>query len=203
MVKKKIKSDKRVGDMLGYFVDLLLDGQTDTVKEMLTTANVKLSDHVGCGVVWHICYYQTNDDTDLLRHALSLGAPLVQCGSGYWSALHNVTRKNQPKKARMLIDFGMDPNITIRNETPLQWTCNKLCMKVLLDAGANPTRPKGSIEIQTWIYDFLESRQQKREVAIAVLGLKQCESHIIGRFNGVNVLQLIARCIWATRGIFE
>lgn len=180
-----------------------LSGHTlDEAKELLLIQQPrinKLRDAAGYGVAEHICAFGP-DHPELLLFALSLGATMKLD-----KLLSLVATKEKPNMIRYLLDMCCGETETATATSPLliaAWP-NRFCLKILLDAGANPQRIMIVFRsTKTWITGFLQARDQTRCVAIAVLGLKQCRSHVIGRHNGVDILLVVARCIWATRGFY-
>lgn len=152
------------------------------------------------------------DDPDIIHYFVHCGAPIrdVPCEEKAWlHPIHYAAINNKPKFARALLDHGAEVNMP-SNEvgcTALFWAIRHqswTCAKVLIDAGAlyydfqivascvNGAKP---------LDQFIVTREQTRSVAIVVLGLHSCGSGtVIGSHNGKDVLRMIARCVWGTRG---
>lgn len=183
------------------WVRLLQYGPIDEAIACITSSNANSRDSFGLGVVSNLCYYGP-DQPEVLKHFLQLGATLELTNAGERSTpLHCATYGNQPRLLRALLDLGTPVDIVDRsNFTSLHnaFVINVCaCAKVLLDAGAKPSKCFDKTPL--WVWDYLVKRDCKRATCCIVLGLQRfCSSNTIGG-NGRDVLKMIARCIWATR----
>lgn len=176
----------------------------DDVKQLVTSENVMFRDYMGDGVLSYICMYYKVDDGDVIRYFVQQGATLeLDSHKRRWSPLHKAACRGRGKMTRALIDLGIPVDIhTEYNQTPLMRTyfydSNFESAKVLIDAGANLS--VFNDELAGWVKEFVATREQTRAAAVIVLALQRCRSAVVGCGNGRDVLKMVARCVWSTRG---
>lgn len=178
----------------------------DAVKTLVTPENVNSRDADGCGVVWMLCWcggWEKNGDADLLRYFVELGASLEFDDSkrdpNVPSPLYFAASRNKARLVRLLLDFGTPLHYTYTHP-PLDgaiYSNARDAARVLIDMGARTEKYQ-----LRWVTQFVEARIQTRQVAIIILGSQQVKSKVPGRGNGKNVLWLIARCVWGSRGFW-
>lgn len=182
--------------------------------QLVTRKNANTCSRIGGhGVLALLCCYGP-DDPDLLRHFIELGAPIYvsnATSSRPVSALHHAALRGLHRILRVLLNLG-DATLTDMpdwaNRTPLymalqtsrgykhQKKNRDLCALLLLDAGAK-VPPTEDFEVPLWVYEFLDMREKLRSGCVALVGvvLKSREHK-----NKKDVMRIIARCLWATRG---
>lgn len=114
---------------------------------------------------------------------------------------------------RVLLDFGVaaDEVSGTWHSTPLhtalasrEWEGARM----LLDAGAQLRNASSTIKkvselpprIVEMAETFVAARENTRAGCIVILGLRRANAATIGN-NGNDVLRMVARCLWSTRGI--
>lgn len=175
--------------------------------ELLTRHNVFFR-HKDLGVLWSFCVFCKGDDVQLFRQILTLAGDewrkLIDEGK---CLLHSAIMHQKPRIARELVQLGVSiemPNAM--GVTPLQEAIEYLTPQkeemanMLLDAGAKisllPTRLQTSSK---FLCSFVAQRDRAQSATIAFLGLRRCRSRVLGGSNGVDVLRMVARCVWALR----
>lgn len=190
------------------FVELLEKNDIVGAKAMIDTGNVLSTDRKGDGIVAILCW-DGPDDPELLRHFVALGAPLEiqkNMRSFRISSLHYAAAQNKPKLIRSLLDIAGADCVNVLDpygRTPLRQSFNSAfveCGKVLIDAGAD-LFIVGSMYRREWVSEFVASREEARSASVVVLGLLRCSgAHKSLCGNGKDVIRIVARCIWSTRG---
>lgn len=177
----------------------------------IITAAPRAKDLHGHGFVFNICRYgNRSTDVNLLRHALRLECPaLTTCGGCDYSPLHWAT--DNPDMIRILLDYGVPVDLVcgMMMITPLASSLSKgdwPSARMLIDAGADlakaiPSDMPPKKRIVEHLKLFVATREKTRMGCIAVLGLLRANAATLGRNNGKDILRMIARCLWATRGI--
>lgn len=180
----------------------------EELKKFVNATNVNCVNFVGVGIVLFLSEHGP-DDPSLLDYVISIGAKICTSDRKHSSCflpLHVATFKGKPKIVRKLLDYGISPNqqdcfgdvplnVAIRYDDKCP-TNVQLCAKVLIDAGANiPTWNHES----SWIHEFVATRENARGACIAVLGMNKTKGPVVG-CNGKDVLRMIGRCLWGTRG---
>ena len=115
--------------------------------------------------------------------------------------LEAISTSNE-KEIRRHIDNGCNPNQSFIQDCcerkPLGYafmqTADKRCIRVLIDAGANPYKC-GLIKqvLPKYWFDFAKSRASVRSCAILAMGAMY-------KTYGKDVARIIGRVIWETRG---
>lgn len=174
----------------------------------VTHENVMNLDPQGDCVLVYLCWVGP-DDPDLLRHFIKLGASLS--ASKGFTPFQMAARENKPKLLRALLDYSdaanyMNLRTTHHYTSPIEFCCNgqdKIeCAKILIDAGAKlPKQKHIGVVLDVVLQNFIETRRTTRSAAIMILGLKRCRSSVLGGGNGGDILRVIARCVWSTRGL--
>lgn len=206
--------------VLSVFATLLIDRNIEEAKRLLALHPDPKGAHRH-GVLTHVCEFGP-DDPDLLHHFIKLGATLELDSVGIRGGpIHSATATNKPKILHTLLELGTPVNLGSYRYTPLDnafgfkfgeeanangytvgaiYKESRLCAKILLDAGAQPSECKRNVP--QWIYDYVSTREKTRASAIAVLGLLLCRSSVIsgGKYIGRDVLCVVARCVWSLRG---
>jgi hypothetical protein len=194
---------------------LIQSGQYAKAKSIVTPNNVHSRDEYGRGVVLHLCevgIVPKDEELELLRHYMEQGATLEL--DQEYSVLHTAAFQRKPWLLRKILDLGFPIDYTdFCGRTVLRYIfmwypskdptgmC-KICIQILLDAGA-------AIPIETdwpppqWVPEFIANRESARTSAIAVLGALSCRSRVLGPLNGIDVLRIVSRCIWESRGWWE
>ena len=138
---------------------------------------------------------------------MELGATLELDSAGKrQSPLHWAAYWGKPRLLRALLDLGTPVDILYeRGRTPLLFALvsKKVeCARLLLDAGAQLrlVTENNYCTIPQWARDFASAREHARAASLAMLGLLRCGSRVVGRSNGIDVLRVVARCVWGTRG---
>lgn len=183
------------------------------VRSIITQDNVRECDSNGCGVVWHMCRSPFfPDDAKTLTYFIKLGASYfinVQDAACrvIVEPIHLAARTGKKNMLRVLLDLGIPvdtPSFCVRN-TPLFYAVNsdrgRDCARLLLDAGANLDLVHNNIKIPTWVGKFVANRYSARNASIAILYLHsdaKATKSLCG--NGRDMLRMIARCVWSTRG---
>lgn len=191
-----------------------------TLRAMLEKADVVAAKEVitqlwgidsPCGVLYFFCLFAKRDDPQLLHECIKNGAHLeLESAGKRLSPLHHAANNRHPKSTRLLLDLGVPVDIEDGlGNTALTFLWTNLCRlawfqgntiecaKVLIDAGAR-ILPLKTMKTN-WVLKFLASRDCARAASIAILGLVRCRSDCMGQ-NGKDVLVLIARCVWESRG---
>lgn len=193
------------------FGQLLENKDINSAKKLVTAKNVRARNPAGWGIVVHVCWFgpDTDEGLDLLHYVLNLGASLDLKAEGKrWSPLHSAAWHGKPKLARELVRLGLPVDIKNTNsETPLCLALannQNIVAKVLLDCGANlelirKDEPFFKKEIPLWFNTFVLTRNERRQASIAILGLLRCNSEVL-KPNGKDILQIIAKSVWGTRG---
>lgn len=183
----------------------------EKAKKLVTTSNAAARNAMGYGIITFLCAYGP-DDPELLRHFFELGATLELDNNGKrGSPLHYAVHRNKPNLVRTLLQMGVPINITdgygmipfsyaFRNgctDTP----GNGLCAKILADTGLVSVVEGNTMVMgfgKKWSEGFMEARDRARTVSVIILGLIKSGNNIFG--NGKDVLRVIARCTWSSRG---
>lgn len=204
--------------------DYLERGEFDKVKQLITVENVNNVDEHGNGILTLIWYYNVSfADEDatvaFLRYCKSLGAS----PSVHVAPLHCACAYGCTKIVRELLGW-CETDLDARDwlqRTPLDvafsrrappslhdpvgakydeelFEARKECAKLLLDLGAslawNTTRAP------RWAHLFLANKENCRAVCVVLLGgLTRGKSPFM-KYNA-NVMPIIARCVWAMRGL--
>lgn len=200
---------ERVIDFNALGQELARDN-VDAVKALVTRENVASVDWRGAGaaggadVIVTLCTYGCDNPT-ILRYFLGLGAPTQNC-----SIIFVCVLRGKPKLLRVL----MDATKYVAKDDQFFWPCervnalmpllhhalfiNSACARVLLDAGAKLHQIKWTMKNPDfeWVHDFMNKRECARTSAAIVLGIVRCGSRVLCR----DMLKLIARCVWETRG---
>lgn len=189
------------------FMELLVNGNIAAATKLVTPLNThEVSDDRGYGILYWFCSYapDTQESVNALHEILEIGCPVF---SGHdWSILHVAVYHDKPIIARALLDLG---NVEVQidkvdqhGNTPLylaltneKWRSAKL----LLDAGAN-LESVGTCRHAIVACEFVAARLKARTASVAMLGLKHCQCQTTIGCNGKDVLRVIARCIWESRG---
>lgn len=171
------------------------------IKSLITTENVKKVDATGLGVVWFFLHHGP-DDPEILKLLVDAGAPLYnEYSSGFYTPLIKAAARRRNKCIRALLDMGYPVDRLCTNQTALQLAIahdNDEGVKILLDAGASLKNLTNVIP--GWIKGFMNRHRQTRKNCRIILGLKRARSRSLGCNNGVDILRMIARCVWETRG---
>lgn len=188
--------------MFGSLWNLFYTNDVALIKSSINHENVNHSDeeYMRGSVLWHLCYFGP-DDPELLRYFVGLGVHIPI------DTIHAAAKYDRPKLVRELINLGSDVNAleTHSSQTPLEKALVYRASdtpRVLLDAGAQWKEFLARNSDTNWSA-WLAAREQFRTCSLAVLGLQRCGSRVIGCRNGVDVLRIVARCIWSLRGIGE
>lgn len=189
----------------------LCGGDAEAAKLIVTSENADKRDEHGRGVIWHLMY-NGPDNPDLLHDFLQKGATLhaPSVDDTSYPPLHQAAKYKRKKMLLALLDGGYPVDYDHCGLTPLDVVLSgsiyfsKKIVKILLDAGAKIYNPvyrceDGDRNI-AWAKRYQHHREQTRMSAIIVLGLVMKKSRIVGRCNGRDVLRMIARCVWSTRG---
>lgn len=213
----------REGLDVDAFLKLVEKGMIADAMLLVNPTNVKDAHRsTKRGVISMVCSsHLIGDDPDLVATLVRLGAPIIDPDKGvvWLQPIHYTAISDKPKVARLLLDLGVPVDFSSNGEiefTPLRWACdngngapNLRCAKVFIDAGATITIMKESPPIYfsnkegllpNCLVDFIATRTERRLVCIIVLGFHRCRSKIIGSRNGKDILRMIARCVWETRG---
>lgn len=216
-VVRKTKNGKMASHLdFSVFKEHLQCGRFDNAKRMITPENAK------CRHPWRnlsipafFCAFGP-DDKELLQYFIDVcGEPArdrhTSCG-----LLQQLTLNDKPKTLRAMLDSGIDADIGYAEgyRTPLDcslWEggCHWECAKILLDAGAtkHSLRDGASTIVKFYLLQFdsfLANRERARCASIAVLCLLKSGSRVLfATHNGVDVLRVIARCVWETRSQTE
>lgn len=182
----------------GLLIRVLVNKNVEDVKQYITPVNVHDVDEEGDEVAWYIFNYGPDDP--------SLVSYLVECGyhANENKMVLRAIRSNKPKILRALLD---DYSVSPKNdwlETAILYH-NTHIIRVLIDAGVSVTVPvtshSWSIQYPEFINRFITKRNHTRTISVIVIGLKTlCARSDALQGNGKDVLVMIARCIWSTRG---
>lgn len=185
--------------LLLKFYDLLIKVPNDAIQAGCEAVSVNARDQTGSfGTVSFFCEYGPDDPLFLnklvaagtnMKDTLELDSAWVRL-----SPLHLAAQKEKPRLLRALLDLGFPVNICHKfGDTACDVTASWNCKKLLLDAGGK-TSTHHLIEN---VSKFLDTRDNRRAASIAILGLKRCQSTVSA---SKDVLSMIARCVWSTRG---
>lgn len=178
------------------------------LRLLVTRENGHLRDEDGCGVIWHYMYHSNVDDTDLLHHFVRCGATLdaprlCLC----YSPLQQSVAFKKPKiMHELLFSLHYPVNCCHGGQTALKVALeNKdvASAKILLDAGAtfgSSQIESGRSTVVSGLKRFVLNREQSRATSLIIIGLNVVRSSIVGIGNGRDVLRMIGRCVWSTRG---
>lgn len=180
------------------------------LDEMVTPENVLSRDEANeDGVIAHISGGCENDheiDGILILMFLARGASLELDVSKihHYTPLHFAAWYGKSSVIKLLLDVGVPRDILdAKKHTALYWAsckANNECCNVLVDAGAQ-LMTKHRHHSVMYNSDFLRSRECARVASCVILALKRCKSNVLRNSgNGNNVLLVIARCVWQTRG---
>lgn len=173
----------------------------DGAKGMLP-ADMTIRDLFGYGIVDYICHWtKNNDGCNLLRHVLGATFDVEKC-CGY----HAIVEKSD-RNLEELLNFGHPIEgtfLTIDNTISLLEIAiivgQTYCARLLIDRGAQLKNVNTNYHFE-WAVFFVSSREKTRGGALAILGLLLCRSRsIVSSGNGKDVLRMISRCVWSTRG---
>lgn len=187
------------------FANCLKYNDIDAAKQLVTCLNVNdRAPHID--VIDCICS-DGPDNPALLRYFMDLGyvfkheSLLFSSSPLYVAATHC-----KPNLLRALIDmrkpeqFVLDAALGFALLDDDRYHKNRLCACILVDAGARRDETKWRYLLSSdWVYDFATARKNARTASLIVLSIKRLHSGIIG-INANDVLRIIARCIWSTRG---
>lgn len=194
-----MNSNKQV--LCATFKSYLKNDKREEAKALVNRDNATF-EYNAVNFVWLTCYLGCGDDPDLITHLVEMGAPLLLTNNGDFTCLSAATFKKKPKIVRKLLDLGVDPDTkNASNDTTLDrcgmWDVSLEVQKSVLhiiDAGASVSRYKHA----NWVIALWDRRLRVRSQAVAILGLQQCGSRVIG-FNGKDVLRVIGRAVWGER----
>lgn len=177
------------------------------IKQLLTRENMDL---VFCDV-WHDSIFESfgllNElqFLQVLDHCVAIGiqdhiTDCSCCSPIHYAVLHGCS----PKCIRALLDLGTNPNRKNEHGISVMDMCTRMDLEeydtyhlqalcVLIDAGA-PL----SDGLPQSLSDFVVRREASRAASLIVLGLNRCDCDCGG--NGRDVLRVISRCVWSTRG---
>lgn len=175
------------------------DNNIEEALRIVTRENILSRDRSGDGVLVYLCR-KGPDDPSLVRHFVGLGAETSALGIG-WSPLQIAANYHKPKLLRALLDVNIkDVNVVtqFRSAQILYFSPKQHCecIRILVDAGSEIPA-----YLNVFLHEFVTKRNETRTAAIMILGLKRCRSRVIGKSNGGDVLRLIARAVWSTRGL--
>lgn len=170
----------------------------EQLKEIVNVTNVGYVDtFTGLNIVLFLCHCGP-DDPSLLEYVVSIGADF-ESDCGFLPPLHVAALRGKTKILRKLLDYGISPNQQDKHfMVPLQEAFlgdKNACVKVLVDAGADIINASPQ-----WVLEFMAAREKVRVACIVVLGLLKTKSQSVGDRNGKDVLRMIGRCLWETRG---
>lgn len=177
-------------------------GATEAALSLVTKENARSLDINGFGVMVSFCA-NGPDNPEMLRRLMDLGVPLHDKRTP--TPIFEAVASNKTKLVRFLLDIGThvdtrsnDGNTAL--DYALMLPVGKECVRLLLDAGANIQKLHNGIP--QWAHEFIETRKKVRDAAIVVLGVLRCcganAKMLCG--NGKDVLCVIARGVWSTRG---
>lgn len=196
------------------FIFFLQENRVDEIKSLITPLNAKAQTPTCEGITTQLCRYGA-DEPELLRHFIMCGAPM-EPDDTMMGLLHICALHAKPLLLREIINirggasiddleskdrFGRDVYdlaLLFFNDEDKPFEERVACIKELIEVnGKVPPKWKSC----KWVNEFAAARVATRSAAIAILGLIRCSSATLQRTqNGKDVLILIARCIWGTRG---
>lgn len=187
------------------FEKLLRERNVEEAKKLVTPENIHDTTNWG-GILVYVCC-DGPDEPDLLRYFVAMGASLeIENNRKPVTPLGWALRKSNYNQIKELLRLGVPVNSFVDNlnHTPLfvsLYRNDNRITKLLLDAGAKISKlPSNGNEFVTKpILDFIASREATRQACIVVLGMKRCGSRVL-QPNGIDVLRVIGRCLWETRG---
>lgn len=166
---------------------------------------VKYNTSAGTGLFRWICGNEVVDDPDFVSQFVEMGIPLMD--ESRWHALHYAALFHKPSLMRYFLDLAPEcvNSRTNTGRTIMDISLSQSFYKViplLVDRGAK--RGNETMLIIQKQAHLLEQLQQARKFArtraVIVCGLLRCRACVI-RGNGMDVLRMIARCIWSHRGL--
>lgn len=193
---------------LVQFSRYLIDDNIFDAKRIVTRGIAHKRDAFDCGFIWYFMFHGKHDDPTTLQYLLDQGATLdAPKASGYYSPLQQAICYGKVKVLRALLNIGVGVNVYVYNCTSLELALKRnlaAIAKILLDAGANlGLVNRCAVTIPEWVHRFVKHREYVRQTTLIVLGLKRARSRSLGCVNGKDVLCVIARCVWETRGRTE
>lgn len=191
---------------LEEFGELISDRRIKKAKRMVTPQIIERL-HCGCCItetfVYNLCQPSGPDDPELLKYFIELGIPIGN------HDLFSAVCGQKTEILRFLLDQGLDVN-AYHFDYPLSplrqaftfvngnETSDHSFYRTLIDAGAK--MPDTTPGVPYDARKFFEKRTKTRALTIVVLGFAKCKSSVLGQYNGRNVLEMIGRCVWETRG---
>lgn len=179
--------------------------QIDDAKQQVTVRNANILDGRGFGILWYVCAHGP-DDPALFQYFVGLvGSLFGGCGDDVATTpLHKAANAGKPKILRAILDLNIicvDAKTNYNQRTPLYWAVINYkfdCARLLIDAGASPHHLPLQSEC---VMKFVAARHDARLVSIIVLALQRCAARSFTQSgNGKDVLRMVARCVWSTRG---
>lgn len=194
--------------MLLQFKRLLAERDLCGLKQMMTMSpdfffHYPCDTVDGSGIFRWICS-EGPDDPEIISYFIGLDVNLMD-ESG-WHAIHYAALFGKPNLVLYLLNnvpecAKLTASVVGRSVLDIclykQMIC---CFAVLIDRGVTIH----GYHVSDWATDFLKQLQEARHFArrraVIVCGLLRCRACVM-RGNGVDILRMIARCIWSYRGL--
>lgn len=183
---------RRVSELYAVlFTTLLKDDRIEKAKEYITAD--MLDERGYNSIVNKLCVYGP-DDPELLQYLLDRGAVLDCVAMLLTSALDSA-------KSRLVRAILDRVDRVASSIFVFESAAKRLCVLHLLDAGVR-VYSCGHLGDPNWIQYLTDTRHRVRTASLVVLCAKRARSNVMG-INGVDILRVIARCVWGTRGLVE
>lgn len=185
-----------------HFTKHLKEKNIEAAKQLITPENIHSKTAILA--LERVCS-DGPDDPLLVKHFFDMGLIVPQSRFRGPKFLDLAVTNDFHRSLHVLLDHlpinEKDNNFDEEDgnfDTPLEIVFSKnncaYCLRVLMDAGAKPTRYM--MKEQPWIKQFVYSRTLARECALALL----CVPRMRGKVNVTrDVMRIVARCVWSTR----
>lgn len=173
----------------------------DGIKLIAESKDISQVFSDGSSVTWMFLQY-VPENPEILKILLENGAPRTSNSTYHFPPLMKATSLSKWISMRVLLNAGCNVNEPHQHQRAIDIAIDNndiTGLKLLLDAGANPSYARRQ-NVPFWVHEFMSNREQTRSQCICVLGLKRVRSRSLGCANGTDVLRIIARCVWETRG---